>query len=154
MSEAKRRDYLEALGIDVWISRPAAPVRDRLLIGPGRGSTLLVCESPAASSGKLADDIVRALGVEPVWAWLDPDGGPGSEKLDEAIATRLLTRVIVFGTEPASQIFGAKVPSVLGSAAITLVSSLDELAVSGSKKQTFWALTRSINEDLSPTAAE
>ena len=154
MSETRRRDYLEALGIDVWISRPAAPAQDRLLIGPGDGSVLLVCESPEACSGKLAGDIVRALGVEAVWAWLDPNGGPDSEKLDEAIAARLLTRVIVFGTAPAMLIFGANLPSVQGSAAITTCSSLDELAVSGSKKQSLWALIRSTSELPPPTARQ
>jgi len=154
MSEARRRDYLEALGVDVWISRPAAPAQDRLLIGQGEGSILLVCESPSACSGKLAGDIVRALGGEPVWAWLDPNGGPDSEKLDDAIAARLLTRVIVFGTGPATLIFGANLPSVMGSAAITRVSSLDELAVSGSKKQAFWASISSTTEEVSPATRQ
>jgi len=151
MIEARRRDYLEALGIDVWLSRPEAAARDRLLIGAGQGSTLLICESPAATAGKLATDIARALGEEPVWAWPDPDVGDGSETLEEAIADRLFTRVIVFGKANGGLLFHGEVPAVLGSAAVNLVPGLDDLAVRGSGKQALWVQMKSWSETAQST---
>lgn len=146
MTEAVRREYLEALGIEVWQSRPPPVAQDRLVIGPGRGSTLLVCASPTESAGKLAGDVVRALAAEPVWAWPDPAGDTASETLEEAIANRLFTRVIVFGEGPGALLYGGDVPAVLGSASINQVPGLEDLAISGSNKRAFWDLAKSWRE--------
>jgi hypothetical protein len=60
MTAAQRRAYLDAMGIDVWLERQAEPVWDRLVLGPGAGSTLLVCNDPEDAASALAADIVRA----------------------------------------------------------------------------------------------
>ena len=72
MIETRRRAYLEALGFDVWLARPPAPEPGALSVGPGSGSTLLVCDAAADSTPDLAKDLARALGGEPTWAWLEP----------------------------------------------------------------------------------
>jgi hypothetical protein len=143
MIEARRRAYLEAMGLDVWLSRsaPAANVTAAglLQLGPGDGSTLVVCAEPAESAGKFAGDLARALGAEPVWAWPDPAGGSGSTSLAEAIDNRLITRVLLFGDTAAGWLFPpGEVPAAVGSAAIVPLADMQELAVSGSAKQQLW----------------
>jgi len=145
MIESQRRAYLDSMGFDIWVRRSARPERDRLLISPGQGSTLLICESPAASVTKLAGDVARALGDDPVWAWPDPDGTQDSERLQDAVGHRLFTRVIVFGESLAKQLFDGEIPAVLGSAAVHLISGLDDLAVRGTAKLDFWQRVRGWN---------
>lgn len=139
MIESRRRAYLEAMGIDVWLARPPAPEWDRLLIGPGQGSTLMVCREPGESAGKLARDVARAIGQDPVWAWPDPESAASSPKLRDAVENRLFTRVIVFGDDLAGQLFKGEPPGVLVSAAVVTAPGLEELAVRGTAKQTFWS---------------
>ncbi|MGD8346475.1 MAG: hypothetical protein PVI83_04475, partial [Lysobacterales bacterium] len=81
MNEARRRAYLEAMGFDVWVQKPPPPLENRLVVGPGRGNTLLICATPELSASKLAADIARAVGGEPAWAWPDPEGRPESPDL-------------------------------------------------------------------------
>ena len=109
MTEARRRAYLEAMGYDVWVEKPPGPGPVRLVVGPGEGSDLLVCEAPDASGGKLAADIARALGTDPVWAWPDPEHDPGRPTLEEAVADRLFTHLLVFGEELARLVSAADV---------------------------------------------
>ncbi len=140
MTEARRRAYLEAMGYDVWVARPPGPGPARLVVGPGVGGDLLVCASPDESSGKLAADISRALGGDPSWAWPDPNGENGGPTVEEAVADRLFTHLIVFGAELANALFGAQPPDVLGSSAVRVAPALDELAVRGTAKCAFWRL--------------
>lgn len=99
ISEAQRLQYLDALGIDAWVSRASlarraphrAPIRAevetvaealpgnagntrpsmpaRYLIGPGSGQTLLLCKQQEEASSRLASDIARCLDEAPVWGW-------------------------------------------------------------------------------------
>lgn len=128
------------MGIDVWLLRPQPPDRDRLLIGPGEGSTLLVCGSAADSAGKLAGDIGRALG-SPVWSWPVEEADSGA-LLADAVEQRLFTRIIVFGHALAWQLFGGEAPAVLGSSSVEVASSLDDLASRGSARRDLWRLLR------------
>jgi len=140
MTEARRRAYLEAMGYDVWVAKPPGPGPARLVVGPGEGGDLLVCAAPDASSSKLAADIARALGGDPVWAWPDPTGDPAQPTVEEAVGERLFTQLLVFGETLAHALFGAAPPGVVGSSAVHVAPELDELAVRGSAKRALWRL--------------
>jgi hypothetical protein len=138
MIESRRRAYLDALGLDVWSIRPPQPEFGRLMLQPGEGGTLLVCDSPDATATRIAGDVARALAGEVVWAWPDPEGGPESPTLEQAIGQQLFSRVVLFGAGLGGQMFRGETPPVVGSASITVSDSLDELAVRGTAKQVFW----------------
>lgn len=145
MIEAQRRAYLEALGVDVWIARQPPADRGRLGLATGRGSTLLICPTVADSSTELARDLARALGGDPVWAWLDPGPGEDGHELGDVVADRLITRVFLFGPEPARALFRGPPPEILGSATVSVLPGLDELAVRGTAKQAVWRQLRSVS---------
>jgi DNA polymerase III psi subunit len=138
MTEVRRRAYLEAMGLDIWLRKPPPAERDRLVVGPGAGSALLVCARPEASSGKLAADIARAIGSEPVWAWPEAEGDASNPTLEEAVGERLVTRLLIFGADLARALCGPKVPDVLLSAAVHVAPDLDELAARGSARRALW----------------
>jgi hypothetical protein len=138
MIEARRRAYLEALGFDVWIARPPAPEPGRLGVGTGRGSTLLICRSAADCTAELASDLARALGGDPLWSWLDPAAGDEAEFLADIVASRLITRVLLFGSAAARSLFQGPPPAMLGSAEIVEAPGLEELAISASARKTLW----------------
>lgn len=144
--EARRRAYLEAMGFDVWVSRFGGPAggagTGRLQLGPGQGSTLVVCGALEECASRLAGDLARVLGGDPVWAWPDHDAAAEAVALEEAIGARLITRVLVLGAEPAHWLFAGATPEVVGSAAVTLAASLQELAVRGAAKQALWRRLR------------
>lgn len=145
MIEARRRAYLEAMGLDVWLPRRAAAegqATGLLRLGPGEGSTLVVCAEAAESAGKFAGDLARALGAEPVWAWPDRDGGGDGVSLPDIIDSRLITRVLLLGGTTIGWLFPDKVPVTVGSAAIARVAAMDELTLSGSAKQNLWHCMR------------
>jgi hypothetical protein len=137
MNEARRRAYLEALGHDVWLARPAPSEAPRLHIQPGGGDALLLCDAPPASGDLLAEDIARALNGQAVWAWPDTDG-PEGLPLEEAIAQYLFTRVLLFGAGITSRIFRSGIPPVIGSARIVPTAGLEELAAGGAARKTLW----------------
>ncbi len=141
MNELRRRAYLEAMGIDVWLLRPEKPETDRLAIGPGEGSALLICESSELSAGKLAGDICRAIGGSPVWAWPEPEPDRGV-RLSDAVEQHLFTQVLVFGHALGWQLFSGEAPEVLGSSSVRVTSSLHDLATRGSARRELWALLR------------
>lgn len=140
MIESRRRAYLDALGLDLWSIRPPEPEFDRLLLQPGEGGTLLICDLPDATATRIAGDITRALGGEVVWAWPDPQGDLQSPSLQQVVEQYLFTRVVVFGTTLGRRIFRGAAPPVLGSTSITLADGLDELAVRGSAKKNLWRM--------------
>ena len=150
MNEARRRAYLEAMGFDVWVSKHAAVAAGaeaeagpaRLVIGPGAGSMLLVCPGPETIAGRLAADIVRAVGNDPVWAWPDPDAGTQGPTLAEAVADRLFTRLVVFGDSLAATLFGGSTPEVLGSSAVGVAPGLDDLDARPEARRALWRLIR------------
>lgn len=138
MIDPQRQAYLEAMGFDVWVAKPSAPARDRLLVGAGQGSTLLVSESPPEQHPLLSGDIARAVGGDPVWAWSDPEGHPENPRLADAVEQRLFTRLLVFGDSLAVRLTGKDRPDVLRSAVVHVCAPLEELAVSGSAKKRLW----------------
>jgi DNA polymerase III psi subunit len=138
MIEAQRRAYLEAMDISVWLQKPAAADRSRLIIGPGSSGTLLVCGQAEDSASLLAGDICRFLGDNPVWAWPDTEGSSESLALENAIDEFLFTRVLLFGQSLASGLFSGLIEKVLGSASIMLVPELDDLKVSAGARRDLW----------------
>ena len=138
MIEAQRRAYLEAMGIGVWINRVAAPDADRWVVGPGLGSTLLLCRTAQESETRLAADIGRSLGSDPVWAWPDAEGRQEYPSLKNTIEQHLFTRVLLFGPALAIQAFEGSVPEVLACASVQVTADLDELAVDGMARRKLW----------------
>ena len=138
-SEPRRRAYLEALGLDVWLPKAAAPGPARLVVS-GDGCTLLVCASPQESASRLAGDIGRALGDDVAWAWPDPGDGTESLDLAEAVEEQLFTGVLLFGQEVENRLFAASAPKVIGSARVLRAPGLQDLEVRGTAKQALWRL--------------
>ncbi len=140
MMEAQRRAYLEAMDIEVWVSKPATTLQDHLVIGPGSGSTLLVCRDGLEASTALAADICRYLGDKPVWAWPDPDGGQDHPTLKQAVDLGLYIRIVFLGQCIAGQMFKGAVPELLVSARIIVAPDLDQLTVSAEFRKKLWQL--------------
>ncbi len=138
MIETQRRAYLEAMGIDVWINKAVAPDADRWVVGPGSGSTLLLCRTAEESGTRLAADIGRSLGGDPVWAWPDPEGRQEYPSLKDTVEQYLFTQVLLFGHALAGRVFKSSVPEVLGSASMLVTADLDELAVAGLARRNLW----------------
>lgn len=138
MTETRRRAYLEVMGFDVWLAKQPGPELNRLLVQPGEGDTLLVCSLPELAAGRIAGDVSRALDDRVVWAWPDPDGRLDMPTLEDAIGQYLFTRVVIFGTPLANQLFEGDVPMVVGSARVLEAAELAELAASGLAKLAFW----------------
>jgi hypothetical protein len=118
----------------------------RIQVGPGRGSTLLVCASAAESASKFAADVVRAVGGDPPWAWPVGGGGGGvggdSFTLEEAIGARLITRVFVFGGDAGGRLFTSGIPPVVGTATVTPLAALEEISLQGAAKRALWRCLR------------
>jgi len=144
MIEARRRAYLHALGFDVWLARTPAAEHGLLGVGDGRGSTLLICQSAADQETELAADLSRALGGEPVWAWLDPGADDDSQALEDIIDSRLITRVLLFGPEPGRNLFRGTVPQIIGSATVSVAPAMDQLAVSAPARKALWRQLRNL----------
>ena len=142
MIESRRRAYLEALGFEVWVARPPPPQPGRLVVRPDQAAVLLVCGAPEESATRIAGDVVRALGCEAGWAWPDTGGDAPGVALADAVADRLIFRVIVFGQHAARWLFRDEVPPVLGAATIAVAPGLDELASEGRARRSLWRLLR------------
>ena len=140
MIEAQRRAYLEALGLDVWVTRPPAREGGSLAVSGGRGSTLLVCAASADCLTDIAADVARALGGDPVWAWLDPRPEEGGERLEHVITQRLITRVLLLGAATERSLFQGSAPAIVGTATVSVAPALDDLAASASVRKSFWQL--------------
>jgi hypothetical protein len=138
MIESQRRAYLEAMDINVWLGKPAPVAQDRLVIGPGSGSTLLLCHAADESATRLAADISRFLADGPLWAWPDPEGSQQYPTLEQAIDNFLFTRVVVFGQTLAEQLFSSQAPVALGSASIVVASGLSVLQGSANARLELW----------------
>jgi DNA polymerase III psi subunit len=146
MSEARRRAYLEALDLDVWLPKARAGQPFGLVVS-GEGRTLLVCSSPEESASRLAGDITRAFGGDVAWGW--PDPGDGAETLApaDAVGQYLFTGILLFGKPAEKQLFSGQAPAVLGSARVLRAPGLDELAVRGTAKQSLWELLKDAVHD-------
>lgn len=144
MIEARRRAYLEALGLDVWVARAAAPEGALLGASAGQGSTLLICPSFADCETVIAADVARALGGDPVWAWLEPAADAGAQRLEDLLIDRLITRALLFGAVPARALFRDAVPEIIGSATLSMAPPLQELAASAIVRRDFWRQLRTL----------
>jgi DNA polymerase III psi subunit len=138
MNETRRRAYLEALGLDVWVQRPDAQSGSLLGTNQGRGSTLMVFPRASDMESELVRDLLRAAGGEPACAWLEPDPGAAGETLEELVAGRLITRILLFGGQPAKRLFAGAVPEVCGSSRLSVMPDLGTLARNGPAKKALW----------------
>ncbi len=138
MIELRRRAYLDALGIDVWLSKPVEADRNRLLFSPGQGDTLLVCSSAESSITRLASDITRTLGGEVIWAWPDPEGRQESPTIAEAVDQFTFTRVVIFGSDLGRAICSNDPPEFGASTRTLTAPDLNELAERGTARRLFW----------------
>lgn len=153
MTPVRRQAYLKAMGIDVWIPR-SAPAGSReslpletgtgettrelqIFVGPGSGSTMLLCASAAEAATELASDIARSLEGEPVWAWLASGDSTPGVSLPLAIEEHLFTRVLVFGLEPLARAGSGK-NRIVGSAELVWTDPIPGLAESGAARQRLW----------------
>jgi hypothetical protein len=166
MNLARRHHYLGAMGIDIWVPRRTAtraseaahqPARSeetaalqpgtvlacgsaiagRVVLGPGAGSTLLLCGKPGEAATAVAADIARSLGNEPVWSWLAQDEAAPGMPLEQAIEERLFTRVLVFGRDLFAPAADSAV-QVIGSARLVRVESIPVLVQSGAARRALW----------------
>jgi hypothetical protein len=155
---ARRNEYLEALGIDVWVpvhhvagARSSSGDEDQapepvstqslshsIVIGPGTGSLMLLCANSEEASTPLAADIARCLDCEPVWSWLSPAGSDNGVPLEQAVADRLFTRILGFGTALEGAGIDPSAPA-LGSARLLRTASLPELARLAAARKALWA---------------
>ncbi len=140
----RQQAYLDSMGITVWSLResviPQAGVVEnhaRLKLGPGSGGILLICIADSDSAGRLANDINRALGGAPVWAWPYPDDG--AVDLARAVEETLFTTVAFFGQELALQFFGGELPAHLNSAKLVLLPSMQDIQDQAEARQVLWA---------------
>ena len=138
MIEAQRQAYLEAMDISVWLNKPAANDLQRLIIGPGSGSTLLVCRDSREASTAVAADVCRYLGGAPIWAWPDIEGRGDKPSLEQAVNQGLYTLVIIWGQFLAKQLIKGNLPQIMSSARVLVVADLDELGLSGDARKKLW----------------
>jgi DNA polymerase III psi subunit len=109
-----------------------------LNLGPGAGGVMLVCAKDSDSSSKIANDISRALGKMPVWAW--PDAAEQSVSPADAVNENLFTCVAVFGEALSHLLFGDEIPGSLGSAKLVQLPAMSELASSASARRELWSV--------------
>ena len=144
MIDARQLAYLDAMGIGVWSLRegsiPQGPANvevPRLRLGSGNGGILLVCVADTDSASRLANDISRALGAVPVWAW--PGDDDNSTELASAVDDKLFTTVAIFGHELAGRFFGPELPDSVNSARLVLLPSMQDIQSSADARRTLWA---------------
>ena len=139
----RQQAYLDAMDIGIWRLRENAPVATpdtdyvpRLKLGSGSGGILLICAEDTDSASRLANDINRALGSVPVWAWpyADEDG----VDLISAIEDNLFTTVAIFGTDLAAQFFGSEIPVSLNSANLVLLPAMQDILGKAEVRRVLW----------------
>lgn len=145
MPEGTRQAYLEAMDIDSWrLREPVAPqaggekITARLKLGAGNSGILLICRVDSDSAGRLANDINRALGSTPVWAW--PDEDQATVNINQAVDENLFTTVAVFGNELAGQLFKGELPAHLNSAKLVVLPSMQEIASRAESRRDLWSV--------------
>lgn len=160
MINQRQQFYLEAMDIDVWRLRqnpmPASASTSTstststavqaleseiqggpgLKLGPGSGGVLLVCAADIDSSSRLANDIGRALGCVPIWAW--PHTESSAVKLSDAVEENLFTTVAIFGNDLVRQFFDGEPPVSLNSANLVLLPSMQDLQSKAAARQQLW----------------
>jgi len=131
------------MGIDVWIARKPGLQTDTvfagvpgLKLGPGSGGVLFVCAAGSDSASKLANDISRSLGSDPVWAW--PDDENPLVNLEDAVNEHLFTTLAIFGKPLATHFFAGDLPPVLGSSRVVLLPEMSELEHNPVARKSLW----------------
>lgn len=140
---SRQQAYLDAMDIGVWRLRestvaatPAATCIPRLKLGPGSGGILLICAEDTDTASRLANDINRALGSTPVWAW--PHTDTGSVELCNAVEENLYTTVAIFGHDLATQFFGDELPVNLNSAKMVLLPAMKDILDQAEIRRVLW----------------
>ena len=140
--DAQRLEYLDRLGIPVWVPRagndaettvePTEPsaTHDRLVMGPGEGAQLWLCAGEDVPATRLAADLARCLHEAPVWAW--PGDAEGAVSLEAAVDARLFTAIVVLGEAPAG------VGERIGSARVVTLPSLAALQRDAGARREAW----------------
>jgi hypothetical protein len=143
MISSRQQAYLDAMDIDVWrlreapfVASPAVDHAPGLKLGPGGGGILLICAADDDSASRLANDISRALGSVPVWAW--PHAESGAVNLGDAVEENLFTTVAVFGEELATRFFDGTPPASLKSANLVLLPAMQDIQTSAEARQELW----------------
>ena len=135
--DALRFQYLEAIGIPVWVGREQAATASPVLrLGPGSSGVLFICQDGNESASPLASDICRTLAEPPVWAWPENEGEGVS--IGDAIRGNLFTSVLVFGKGLANQVFASAPPQMLAQARIVVLPGLAEIAASSGQRRACW----------------
>jgi len=145
MIDGRRQGYLDAMGIQVWSLRDQAitevvnqqPSFPGLKLGPGTGGILLVCAADLDAASKLANDINRALGCVPVWAWPDT-GSVAGVNLADAVEQHLFITVAIFGKALAAQIFGNTIPHDLHSSKVVVLPDMQDLESQAGARCSLW----------------
>lgn len=153
------------MGIDVWLPRlTTAPANEHhnpagvetrevvqvsdtgaagsallehIVVGPGNGSTLLLCGGSEEASTALAADIARCLEGEPVWGWPASSAAAAGTTLGDAIEEHLFTRVLVFGREPVANA-AVRTAGFAGSAQLIWTDPIPVLMESGAARRRLW----------------
>jgi hypothetical protein len=160
MISNRQQAYLDAMDIGVWTLREevcpsvsSSPVSSQptsspetssadkmpgLKLGPGSGGILLICAADTDSASRLANDISRALGNVPVWAW--PDADSTTVELTNAVEDKLFTTVAIFGNELAAKFFDGELPASLNSAKVVLLPTMHDLQSGAEARQALWTI--------------
>lgn len=140
-TRTRQEAYLDAMGIEVWRLREAASdtvpesvCAPQLKLSPGSGGILLICDEDTDSVSRLANDINRALGSVPVWAWPD-DGGV---ELGDAVEEHLFTTIAIFGQGLATRFLGADLPVSLNSAKVVLLPEMRDILGRAQTRLSLW----------------
>ncbi len=148
MISSRQLAYLDAMDIGVWslretatsaVNPPAGSAVNNvpgLKLGPGGGGILLLCAADTDSASRLANDIARALGSVPVWAW--PDADAAAVELANAVEDNLFTTVAIFGDELAAQFFDGELPASLNAAKLVLLPAMHDLQSRADARQVLW----------------
>jgi len=144
MLDSRQQAYLDAIDIGVWRLRkplmPESVVTEKatqLKLGPGSGGILLICAADTDTAGRLANDIKRALGSAPVWAW--PSADSDVVNLSLAVKENLFTTVAIFGRELAAQFFDDEPPVHLVSAKLVLLPSMQDIQNRAEARRELWS---------------
>ena len=142
VSVATQLRYLDALGIPVWKQRAGKAKIDLLHLGPGSGSTLMVCEHAQATATAIAADISRFVGADAAWAWpleenSETGGRPGMD-LTGIIEQNLITTVLVFGEAFSLQLMRGFDGASSGSARFIQLDDFDRLKQSAKSRRQLW----------------
>jgi len=107
-----------------------------LKLGPGGGGVLLVCAADSDSASRLANDIGRALGENPVWAW--PDTAEEAVQLSDAVAEYLFTTVAFFGGDLAQRFFEDELPVNIHGANLVKLPAMRDIASQADARRSLW----------------